>query len=107
MARPARQEQTGSARSSHQLIRFYRSINPDRVFGTHRLEFPACEACNNNTGHSDLIAAMLSRALPSPESDLQKRDFKKLIAAVSNNVPQVLFEMKIGRAATGRLALSR
>src|ERR1700682_2080728 len=35
MARPARQEQTGSARSSHQLIRFYRSINPDRVFGTH------------------------------------------------------------------------
>src|SRR5271156_759682 len=35
MARPARQEQTGSARSSRQLIRFYRSINPDRVFGTH------------------------------------------------------------------------
>src|SRR3979409_2666508 len=36
MARPARQEQTGSARSSHQLIRFYRSINPDMVFGTHK-----------------------------------------------------------------------
>src|ERR1700730_11378119 len=35
MARPARQEQTGSARSSHQLIRFYRSIHPDMVFGTH------------------------------------------------------------------------
>src|SRR5258708_39542316 len=39
MARPARPEQTGSARSSHQLTRLYRSINPDRVFGTHTLEF--------------------------------------------------------------------
>src|ERR1700682_4903034 len=34
--RPARQEQTGSARSSHQLIRFFRSINPDMVFGRAR-----------------------------------------------------------------------
>jgi hypothetical protein len=37
MARPARPERTRSARSSRQLSRFYHSINPDRVFGTHKL----------------------------------------------------------------------
>src|SRR4029077_14664768 len=36
MARPARPERNRSARSSRQLSRFYHSINPDRVFGTHR-----------------------------------------------------------------------
>ena len=36
MARPARPEQSNSARSSRQFSRFYHSINPDRVFGTHR-----------------------------------------------------------------------
>jgi hypothetical protein len=36
MARPARPERSRSARSSRQLSRFYHSINPDRVFGTHR-----------------------------------------------------------------------
>jgi hypothetical protein len=35
MARPARPERSRSARSSRQLSRFYHSINPDRVFGTH------------------------------------------------------------------------
>src|SRR6266404_3935753 len=35
MARPARPEQSKSARSSRQFSRFYHSINPDRVFGTH------------------------------------------------------------------------
>src|SRR5882757_3320285 len=38
MARPARPEQSRSARSSRQLSRFYHSINPDRVFGTHRVD---------------------------------------------------------------------
>src|ERR1700687_294032 len=37
MARPARPEQSKSARSSRQFSRFYHSINPDRVFGTHSL----------------------------------------------------------------------
>src|ERR1700694_3313405 len=37
MARPARPERSRSARSSRQLSRFYHSINPDRVFGTHKL----------------------------------------------------------------------
>jgi hypothetical protein len=36
MARPARPERSRSARSSRQLSRFDHSINPDRVFGTHR-----------------------------------------------------------------------
>src|SRR5580692_9802342 len=36
MARPARPERSRSARPSRQLSRFYRSINPDMVFGTHR-----------------------------------------------------------------------
>src|ERR1700738_3981520 len=35
MARPARPERSRSARSSRQFSRFYHSINPDRVFGTH------------------------------------------------------------------------
>src|ERR1700682_4491603 len=35
MARPARPEQTKSARSSRQLSRFCYLINPDKVFGTH------------------------------------------------------------------------
>src|SRR5450756_2925802 len=35
MARPARPERSRSARSPRQLSRFYHSINPDRVFGTH------------------------------------------------------------------------
>src|SRR5258708_18135343 len=35
MARTARPERSRSARSSRQLSRFYHSINPDRVFGTH------------------------------------------------------------------------
>ena len=32
------------------------------------LEFPACEACNNGTGHSDLVAAMLARTWPDAKS---------------------------------------
>src|SRR5713226_2818657 len=36
MAGPARSERSRSARPSRQLSRFYRSINSDMVFGTHR-----------------------------------------------------------------------
>jgi hypothetical protein len=60
-------------------------------------EFPACQACNNNTGHSDLVAAMLSRLWPDAESEIQKRDVKKLVSAVSNNIPLLLTEMEVGR----------
>ena len=43
MARPARPERSKSARSSRQLSRFYHSINPDRVFGTHRGQWTPME----------------------------------------------------------------
>jgi hypothetical protein len=62
------------------------------------LEFPACEACNNNTSHSDLAAAMLSRIWPDGETETHKHEVKKLMDAVSNNIPGVLTEMYIGRA---------
>src|ERR1700737_50609 len=35
MSRPARPEETKSARSSHQFNRFCYPKNPDKVFGTH------------------------------------------------------------------------
>jgi hypothetical protein len=63
------------------------------------LEFPACQACNNGTGHSDLVAAMLARSWPDTNSDLQKNEVKKILAAVANNVPGLIQEMIPGRAA--------
>ena len=62
------------------------------------LEFPACQPCNNGTGHSDLVAAMLSRAWPDPASDEQKKDVTRIFKAVGNNLPEVIREMNIGRA---------
>lgn len=63
------------------------------------LEFPACEACNNGTGHSDLVAAMLARTWPDDGSETQRKDVAKIIRAVGNNVPGLLTEMMPGRAA--------
>jgi hypothetical protein len=62
------------------------------------LEFPACQPCNNGTGHSDLVAAMLSRAWPNSSADAQKGDSKRIFNAVGNNLPEVLKEMNVGRA---------
>jgi hypothetical protein len=62
------------------------------------LEFPACEACNNGTGHSDLVAAMLARTWPDSNSQIQRKDVGKIFRAVSNNVPGLLQEMDPGRA---------
>jgi hypothetical protein len=61
-------------------------------------EFPACVPCNNGTGHSDLVAAMLARIWPDANSEVQKRDVKKLYSAIANNIPQLLHEMNVGRA---------
>jgi hypothetical protein len=63
------------------------------------LEFPACLACNNGTGHSDLVAAMLARSWPDTNSDLQKNEVTKILAAVKNNVPGLIEEMIPGRAS--------
>jgi hypothetical protein len=61
-------------------------------------EFPACGQCNNGTSHSDLVAAMLARIWPDADSEIQKKDVKKLLSAVANNIPQLLHEMNVGRA---------
>jgi hypothetical protein len=63
------------------------------------LEFPACLACNNGTGDSDLVAAMLARSWPDTNSDLQKNEVKKILAGVANNVPGLIEEMIPDRAA--------
>jgi hypothetical protein len=63
------------------------------------LEFPACEACNNGTGHSDLVAAMLARTWPDANSQTQRKDVAKIFKAIDNNVPGLLQEMNPGRAA--------
>jgi hypothetical protein len=74
------------------------------------MEFPACKQCNNNTGHSDLVAAMLSRMWPDAGTDLQKKDVARLVSAVANNIPALIVEMDVGRAgrklAKKRLNLS-
>lgn len=61
-------------------------------------EFPACQPCNNGTGHSDLVAAMLARIWPDADSERQRTDISKLLRAIANNIPQLLHEMNIGRA---------
>jgi hypothetical protein len=61
------------------------------------LEFPACQPCNHNTGHADLVAAMLARFWPDAESEIQQKEAKKIIAAISNNIPGLLQEMNVGR----------
>jgi hypothetical protein len=63
------------------------------------LEFPACEACNNGTGHSDLVAAMLARTWPDAKSEIQRKDVAKIFRAIGNNLPGLLHEMNPGRAA--------
>lgn len=63
------------------------------------LEFPACEGCNGGTKHSDLVAAMLARCWPILDSEVHRRDIKKIFQAVANNIPELLREMDIGRGA--------
>jgi hypothetical protein len=62
------------------------------------LEFPACEACNNGTGDSDLVAAMLARTWPDSNTQIQQKDANKIFRAIANNVPGQLQEMDTGRA---------
>jgi hypothetical protein len=63
------------------------------------LEFPACDGCNGGTRHSDLVAAMLARSWPNPDTSIRQKDAKKYLSAVANNVPGVLQEMFVGRGA--------
>src|SRR5205809_7396 len=69
------------------------------------LEFPGCEACNQNTAHSELVACLLARMYPDdPSSNVHNEEVKKLLKAVANNVPGLLQEMHIGAGGT-KLAL--
>jgi hypothetical protein len=62
------------------------------------LEFPTCEPCNHGTSHADLVASLLGRTFPDPDSQQGQNDVKKLLSAVSNNIPGLLEEMYVGKA---------
>jgi len=62
------------------------------------LEFPTCEGCNGGTRHTDLVASLLGRVYPDTGTDAGIQELKKLLAAVSNNVPGLLEEMQPGEA---------
>jgi hypothetical protein len=69
--------------------------------GKHRpkgLEFPSCKACNHGTSKSDLVASLLGRVWPDASTELEHKEFKKLLSAIRNNVPGLLEEMQIGKA---------
>jgi len=57
------------------------------------LEFPTCEDCNQGTRLTDLVASLLGRVYPDSETDPRKKELKKLLLAVRNNVPGLLDEM--------------
>lgn len=55
-------------------------------------EFASCEACNVGASHSDLVAAMFTRAFPNVESH-EVPEIKKIFVSVRNNIPGLLEEM--------------
>ena len=63
------------------------------------LEFPACEICNNNAKHSDLVAAWIGRLYPDSKTNEHSKDIPKILKGISNNIPGLLEEMKMGRGA--------
>jgi hypothetical protein len=70
------------------------------------LEFPACYPCNNQSGLSDLVASMLARTFPHADTTIQRQDFVKILAAISNNLPALLEEMRVP-CASEKLARRR
>src|SRR5271163_3271189 len=56
MAKPVRPERSRRARSLRQVSRFYRSINPDRVFGTDN------DVARNQLTHGHKAAADFAAA---------------------------------------------
>jgi hypothetical protein len=69
------------------------------------LVFPACRECNNGTSHSDLVAALMGRMYPDAEAEGAKKEIKKLMEAVGNNVPGLLEEMMVDEADEMQLRL--
>jgi hypothetical protein len=60
------------------------------------LEFSACRECNNGTGDSDLVASLMGRIYPDTKLETARSEIKRLLAAVGNNVPGLLQEMRVG-----------
>jgi hypothetical protein len=69
------------------------------------LEFSTCAECNHGTRLTDLVASLLGRVYPDSESDPRKEELKKLLSAVSNNVPGLLEEMLADEAEQHRARL--
>ena len=63
------------------------------------LEFPTCRECNNGTSRSDQVASLMGRVYPDAEKQQGRDEIKRLLSGVSNNVPGLLQEMQMGRAA--------
>ena len=57
------------------------------------LEFPACGPCNSGARIDEMVAAMLSRVYPDPESQAAKEEVRKLMTSVNNNEPGLLEEL--------------
>lgn len=68
------------------------------------LEFPSCRPCNNGTSPSDLVASLIGRMSPDPETQIDRDDVDKLLRSVHANVPGLLDEMRMGRGGQ-KLAL--
>ncbi len=68
------------------------------------LEFPSCRPCNNGTSTSDLVASLIGRMSPDPETQTDRDDVDKLLRSVHANVPGLLEEMRMGRGGQ-KLAL--
>jgi hypothetical protein len=71
----------------------------------NQLVFPTCKACNNGTGHTDLVASMLGRTYPDGETEAEREEVHDLVQGVANNVPGLIEEMAID-PATQRARLS-
>jgi hypothetical protein len=63
----------------------------------NELIFPSCQSCNSGTARSDLVASLLGRTYPNADA-IDEADLKKVLAAVKNNVPGLLEEMRVSDA---------
>src|ERR1700681_1827625 len=81
MARPARPERSRSARSSRQLSRFYHSINPDRVFGTHKIGMLLCYEITRDLPLADVDIETPLAKMKSPQIVGKKLVFAPVLRA--------------------------
>ncbi|MGF1623957.1 MAG: hypothetical protein ACFCVH_03660 [Alphaproteobacteria bacterium] len=58
------------------------------------LEVPACEACNRATRHHEQVAAMLGRFYPDSDDAAEQHEMRRIMEAVSRNVPGLLEGMQ-------------